>query len=121
MRGCYKFWLTAGLRLAFLHWCQVYLYDLVSKKIAPQEPKVSYFNIHKITGKECETNFASVKEHLLSVYKLHKGPKFFLAPFFSVPIRFCLSFLLRNEVFGFWIQLRLRLKRIKMIILFQKQ
>ncbi|XP_022003865.1 uncharacterized protein LOC110901340 [Helianthus annuus] len=45
-------------------------------------PKVAYFNIHKITGKECEENFASVKEHLLGVYKLKKGTKYFLAPFF---------------------------------------
>ncbi|KAJ0615575.1 putative Ulp1 protease family catalytic domain, papain-like cysteine peptidase superfamily [Helianthus annuus] len=83
MRGCYSFWRTGCLRLAFCIGVKCkYLYNTVFYKIAPEDPKVAYFNIHKITGKECEENFASVQEHLLSVYKLKKGTNYFLAPFF---------------------------------------
>ncbi|KAJ0493234.1 putative nodulin homeobox protein [Helianthus annuus] len=86
--GMLQFLANGLLEASFLHWCQIYLYNIVFYKIVPEDPKVAYFNIHKITGKECETNFASVKEHLLSVYKLKKGTKYFLAPFFIGNIYF---------------------------------
>ncbi|XP_035840877.1 uncharacterized protein LOC110918800 [Helianthus annuus] len=80
--GMLQFLENGLLEASFLHWCQIYLHNAVFYKLAPEDPKVAYFNIHKITGKECEENFASVKEHLLGVYKLKKGTKYFLAPFF---------------------------------------
>ncbi|MFS7959674.1 putative Ulp1 protease family catalytic domain, papain-like cysteine peptidase superfamily [Helianthus anomalus] len=52
------------------------------KENAKGKTCVAYFNTQYITGKECEKNLASVKEHLVEVYKLHKDKKYFLAPFF---------------------------------------
>ncbi|KAJ0876878.1 putative Ulp1 protease family catalytic domain, papain-like cysteine peptidase superfamily [Helianthus annuus] len=59
------------------NWMRWFLFGHRLKKAT----QVAYFNTQRITGKECEENLPSVKEHLVEVYKLHEGNKYFLAPF----------------------------------------
>ncbi|XP_022015820.1 uncharacterized protein LOC110915432 [Helianthus annuus] len=82
--GVLQFLANGLLDASFIHWCQMFLYNHMrsKKENAKGKNRVAYFNTQYITGKECEKNLASVKEHLVEVYKLHKDKKYFLAPFF---------------------------------------
>ncbi|XP_076910909.1 uncharacterized protein LOC143568711 [Bidens hawaiensis] len=48
---------------SMLHWCQMYLYTLQNQDT--RDTQVAFFNAQKITGEECNKNFAIVKEHLV--------------------------------------------------------
>ncbi|MFS7938743.1 hypothetical protein Hanom_Chr05g00443371 [Helianthus anomalus] len=82
--GVLQFLANGLLDASFIHWCQMFLYNHMrsKKENAKGKTRVAYFNTQYITGKECKKNLASVKEHLVEVYKLHKDKKYFLAPFF---------------------------------------
>ncbi|KAJ0666736.1 hypothetical protein HanPI659440_Chr17g0670051 [Helianthus annuus] len=76
--GMLQFLANELLDTSFIHWCQMFLFGHRLKN----PTQVAYFNTQRITGKECEENLPSVKEHLVKVYKLHEGKKYFLASFF---------------------------------------
>ncbi|KAJ0509006.1 putative Ulp1 protease family catalytic domain, papain-like cysteine peptidase superfamily [Helianthus annuus] len=82
--GVLQFLANGLLDASFIHLCQMFLYNHMrsKKENAKGKTRVAYFNTQYITGKECEKNLASVKEHLVEVYKLHKDKKYFLALFF---------------------------------------
>ncbi|KAJ0546498.1 hypothetical protein HanIR_Chr08g0361691 [Helianthus annuus] len=75
--GMLQFLANGLLDANFIHWCQMFLYGHRLKN----PTQVAYFSTQRITGKECEENLPSVKEHLVEVYKLHERKNIFLLNF----------------------------------------
>ncbi|KAJ0718885.1 hypothetical protein HanPSC8_Chr08g0323521 [Helianthus annuus] len=75
--GMLQFLANGLLDANFIHWCQMFLYGHRLKT----PTQVAYFSTQRITGKKCEENLPSVKEHLVEVYKLHERKNIFLLNF----------------------------------------
>ncbi|KAL9993171.1 hypothetical protein Hdeb2414_s0006g00191321 [Helianthus debilis subsp. tardiflorus] len=63
--GMLQFLANGLLEASFLHWFQIYLYNIVFYKIAPEDPKVAYFNIHKFNWKRVQGKFCKCQRRTL--------------------------------------------------------
>ncbi|KAK9049103.1 hypothetical protein SSX86_031929 [Deinandra increscens subsp. villosa] len=69
--------------ISIVHWCEMYLYELSESRSKTYKSRCAFFNTVLITGEECNSSFANVQEHILSVYAKHLDKSYFLAPFLN--------------------------------------
>ncbi|KAK9049252.1 hypothetical protein SSX86_011938 [Deinandra increscens subsp. villosa] len=69
--------------ISIVHWCEMYLYELSESRSKTYKSRCAFFNTVLITGEECNSSFANVQEHILSVYAKHIDKSYFLAPFLN--------------------------------------